>query len=286
MCRAATPADVRHTRKRRLLCKQDFAPEEAQAFEWMLEEYRDALQPIEDDIEAWLAGADADGLRSLDEIRSDIRVLVDGRVDSFETVFREGGQRGAAAGRAIATRRFDLGVAFDVVPDRTLDVIDDWVGEAADSTLETITEDATRWLRGAHEEGLSIDDIADQLNDELFEGRLEDYVAERAARTGTISTSNAGSHSAFEDADSVVGEEWLTEIDGRERDDHADADGQVVAVGTSFEVGGVYLEHPGDPSAPVGQIANCRCVVLPKFADELTDEQLDAIEAGERIWIR
>jgi len=140
-------------------------------------------------------------------------------------------------------------VAFDVVPDRTLDILDEWVDVAAGSTLETITEDSARWLRGAHKDGLSIPDIADKLNDELYDGRLEGYVAERAARTGTISTSNAGAHSAHEDADSVVGEQWLTSIDGRERDSHAQAHQQVVAVGTSFEVGGVYLDHPGDPRA-------------------------------------
>jgi len=285
MCQACT-APIQTARKRRLLTKQDLSPEEREAFEFMLSEYRDALQPIESDIERWVAGADPDDLRSLESIRERIGLLTDGRVDEFTPVFREGGRRGAEAGRAVAARRHQLEVAFDIVPDRTLDRIDDWVDEAAGSTLETITEDATRWLRGAHEDGLSIDEIADRLNDELFEGRLEDYVAERAARTSTISTSNTGSHSAFEDADSVVGEEWLAAGDGRMRDDHAAADGQVVAVDQSFEVGGIYLEHPGDPSAPVGQIANCRCVPNPIFADDLTEEQLEAVLEGERIWIR
>ena len=284
MCQACpTPA---FSTKQRVLSKQDFAPEERRAFEFMLSEYRDTLAPIEDDIEGWLSGADPDDLTNLQTIREQIRTLTDGRVGEFEIVFGEGAQRGAAAGRELAARRSQFDIAFDIVPERTLDVLDDWATEAAGSTLETITEDASRWLRGAHEEGLSIDDIASQLNDDLFDGRLEDYVAERAARTGTISSSNAGAHSAYEDADGVVAEEWLTSLDGRERDDHAEADGQVVAVDTTFEVGGVYLDHPGDPGAPVGQIANCRCAVVPVLADDLTDEQLDAVEAGERIWIR
>ena len=269
--------------ERRLLSKQEFTAEERQAFEQLLGNYRDELQPIEDAIEAWVNGADAEDLASLEDIREQISLLVDGRQASFEAVFREGGERGAEAGRAVAGRRFDLDVAFDVVPDRTLEVIDDWVETAAGSTLETITEDSARWLRGAHEEGLSIDDIASQLNDELFEGRLEEHVAERAARTGTVSTSNAGSHSAFEDADSVVGEEWLTEIDGRERDSHASADGQIVPVGTTFDVDGVYMDHPGDPTAPVGEIVNCRCTIVPVFADDLDEGELDALEAGERL---
>lgn len=284
MCQTYSgPAQMR---KRRHITKNDLSPEERRAFESMLAQYRDALQPIESEIKGWVSGADPDDLTSLATIREQMNLLVDGRVGEFEAVFREGGREGAQAGRAVAARQHQLAVNFNIVPERTLAQLDDWVDTAASSTLETITEDATHWLRGAHEDGLSIPDIADQLNDELFEGRLEGYVAERAARTGTISTSNAGSHSAFEDADSVIGEEWLATNDARTREDHTDADGQVVPVDESFEVGGVYMSHPGDPGAAIGQIANCRCTIAPVFADDLTEEQLEAVLDGGRIWIR
>lgn len=269
--------------RRRVLTKQDLSPEEERVFQLFLEEYREALGPLEDDIATWVNGATDEDLASLESIRTELSRRIGDYTRDFEAVFREGGRRGAEAGRELAARRYQLDVALDIVPNRTLEQIDDWVEEAAGSTLETITEDATRWLRGAHEEGLGIDDIADRLNDELFEGRLEDYVAERAARTGTISTSNAGSHSAFEDADAVVGEEWLAASDERTRDDHAEADGQIVPVDTSFEVGGNYLEHPGDPNGPVGEIVNCRCSLIPRFSDEFTDDELDALESGERL---
>lgn len=272
--------------KRNLLTKQDFSPREEEAFNWLLRQYRDALDAPEREIREFVSQADADDLSSLQSIRTELEPRIGNFVSEFETVFRDGGERGAQAGRALAARRNQLSVNFDLVPDRTLDIIDDWAEEAAGSTLDTITEDATRWLRGAHEDGLSIDDIAGRLNDELFEGRLEDHVAERAARTGTISTSNTGSHSAFEEADSVVGEEWLATGDSRTRDDHVEADGQVVAIDNSFEVGGVYGAHPGDPSLPVGQIVQCRCTVVPVFADDLTEEQLQAILDGDRIWVR
>ncbi len=272
---AMTPSNV--------LTKQDFAPEVEQSFRWFLDNYRDALGPVEADIESFLDAASDGDLSSLDTLRSEISSRVGNYTSDFEAVFREGGERAAAAGRAITGRRFELDVAFDIVPDRTLEVIDEWVDTAAGSTLETITEDSARWLRGAHEEGLSIDDIADQINEELFAGRLEDHVAERAARTGTISTSNAGTHSAFEDADSVVGEEWLTEIDGRQRDSHEEANGQIVAVGTPFEVGGVLLDHPGDPTGPIEEIVQCRCTIVPVFADELDEDELEALQDGDRL---
>ena len=280
-CRCCSP---QHHTKRRVFSKRDFSPEQERAFQFFLDEYRDRLGPVENDIESWLAGATDADLSSLQSIRSELEQRTGVYTADFDVLFREGGERGIEAGRQVAARRHNLDIAFDVVPQRTIDIIDEWAGVAAESTLETITEDSARWLRGAHEEGLGIDDIADQINSELFDGRLEDYVAERAARTGTVATSNAGSHSAIEDS-SAVAEQWLTAVDGRERSDHGEADGQVVAVDNTFAVGGVFLQHPGDPTAPVGQIANCRCSILPVFADELTHEQLAAIEAGERIFL-
>lgn len=54
---------------------------------------------------------------------------------------------------------------------------------------------------------------------------------------------------------------WNTIMDGKERDTHAEANGQVVPIGTPFEIGGVLMMHPGDGSLGAGadEIANCRC---------------------------
>ncbi|ADD07766.1 capsid protein gpC (plasmid) [Natrialba magadii ATCC 43099] len=271
---------IRHLHK-----QDDLVPEEQEAYEEFLDDYVEGLQPLEDEIEQWLQSASEEDLSSLESIREGINGLIeDGDyTDDFEQVFREGGERSAQAGRQLADRRYNLGVATDVVPEAALESIDDWVDEAAGSTLETITEDSTSWLRGAHEEGLSIPEIQGQINEDLFEGRLEDHVAERAARTGTISTSNLGVHSSFEESDLVIGEEWIAIGDQRTRDDHDDADGQIVAVDESFLVGGEELDHPGDPSAPLEQIVNCRCTVVAVFADDLTEDEIEALEAGERI---
>jgi len=282
MCRAHPSRKVGPPR--RVVTKDEFSPEAERAFQWMLDEYRSALDPVEDQVDAFLAGASEDDVRSLEAIRGDLETRFGSSTADFETVFREGGEDAARAGREIAARRHSLDIAFDVVPERTLETIDDWVETAAGSTLETITDESAQWIRGAHREGLSIDDIASQVN-ELYDDRLEDYVARRAARTATVSTSNAGNHSAHEDADGVIGEQWITGQDGRQRDSHDAAHGQVVAVDQSFEVGGSYLSHPGDPTAPVGELANCRCVVVPVFADHLTESQLETVLDGGRITI-
>ena len=60
--------------------------------------------------------------------------------------------------------------------------------------------------------------------------------------------------------DEVEKHEWVSSRDGAVRDSHANLDGKVVTVGKEFGYG---LEYPGDPSAGVEQIVNCRCTTLP-----------------------
>lgn len=267
---------------RRLLTKQEFSPEEERAFRWFLREYQDVLGDVERDLRTWVAQTDGGVLSSLERIRAELDAELGVYATDMELVFREGGERGALAGRELAARQFGLDISFDVLPERTLAEIDDWVETAAGSTFDTITEDATRWLRGAHEEGLSISDITSELQD--LNQHLDETVAHRAARTAVNSTARAGHHSAHEDAPGVVAERWESELRDNTRDDHREAHGQTVAVDNTFEVGGVYMLHPGDPSAPVGQIANCLCRARPLFEDELSESELEAILAGERIW--
>lgn len=52
---------------------------------------------------------------------------------------------------------------------------------------------------------------------------------------------------------------WLATRDPRVRDSHREADGQCQAIGRAYQVGGHPLWHPGDPTAPIQEIANCRC---------------------------
>lgn len=268
----------------RIIQKADELPPEAErALQSLLNDYRDGLEPVEDEIRDFVANASDDELASLESIRGDLETRIGNYTNDFDVIFREGARDGATAGREIAARRHNLDVAFDVIPESTLEQLDEWAEVAAESTLETITEDSTRWLRSAHEEGLSIDEIAEELQSEYFPEHLEDYQAERAARTGTISSSNAGNHSAHIDADGVIGEQWIATDDDRTRDTHADVNGAVVAVGETFTVGSEELAHPGDPTGALEEIVNCRCTIVPVFADELTDDELETIMDGGQI---
>ncbi|QCW03562.1 phage minor head protein [Natrinema pallidum] len=270
-----------HTAGRRLLTK-DLPPEAERAVREFFGDYTDAIDPIRQDLVDAIEAGDVDP-SSISSIRTEVRRIAGNYTDDVQVVMQAGTERGLEVGRQIAARRHQLDIAFDLVPERTLEEFSDWAETATSETLDTLTEDTARYIRAAHEEGLSIDELTERVNDELFDGRLQDWQARRTARTATVSSSNAGSHTAHEDADGVVAEEWVASLDGRQRDSHADADGQIVAVGNTFLVGGAEARHPGDPSLPLEELVNCRCVAVPVFRDELTDDEFAQLESGGRL---
>jgi hypothetical protein len=245
--------------------------------------FGDAVDPIAADLETAIRRGDVD-LGTLRSIRAEVGPRMGGFANDLEVVFREHGEQSAEAGRAIAARRQSLDIAFDTVPRRTLAQLDDWATTASEYVADSMEAEITNYLRGAHEEGLSVDEVADQFQDELVEGRIKDSKADQLARDNTVAPSNAGNHSALRDAEGIVGEEWIDTSDGRTRDTHAAAGGQVVAVDQPFVVGGYRAEHPGDPSLPPEEFTRCRCTVVGVFRDELTDGQYQRLVAGQRIW--
>ncbi|MDQ0962023.1 hypothetical protein QFZ66_005901 [Streptomyces sp. B4I13] len=87
---------------------------------------------------------------------------------------------------------------------------------------------------------------------------------ERIARTESTRAWNAATLAAAED---LTGEgrplvkQWQTRRDGRVRDAHDDADGQLRLLDEPFAVAGVAMAYPGDPAAPAALTVNCRCVL-------------------------
>lgn len=258
------------------------SPEIERAMREFFSRWGDQVDELADELEAALRRGAID-LDTLEAISADIEMEMGEFTNDIEVVFREHSEMAAEAGRAVAGRQYALDIAFDIVPRRTIEELDDWAVTASQHVSDSVEDEMTRYLRGAHREGLSVDEIADDFQEEFIEGRVKDSKAEQLARDNTVAPSNAGSHTAFRDANSVVGEEWLATSDGRTRDSHLAAGGQIVEVNQPFLVGGYRADHPGDPSLPVEEYTRCRCTIVPVFADQLTDSQLRRLAAGQRI---
>lgn len=276
-----------HSHTGRSLLKQDdpgFAPEIERAIQTFFQSFSDALEPLRRDLVTALEEGAIDP-SSLSSIELEVERRVGNYTNDIQIVYREGTKNGAEAGRALAGRRYNLDIDFQIVPESVLRIFEEWSNRIVEEeVLETITDESIQFIRTAQEEGLSIPDIAEAVNEDLFNGRLQDHVAERNARTATISSSNAGGHSAYQDASGVVGEEWLATDDNRTRDSHEDADGQVTAIDTPFKVGGHECRFPADPTLPKEELINCRCTSVPIFRDQLSDSEFATIQSGGRIY--
>lgn len=139
--------------------------------------------------------------------------------------------------------------------------------------------DITRIVQRGIDEGLSIPDIAREIQDELTATGSPQWSnrATTVARTETIGATNAGAfygaaELAREREDPSPEKQWLSTIgDGRTRDTHVKADKQRKPLFEPFIVGGFPLMFPGDPSGPPQEVINCRCTLLDLVAGEEVD---------------
>ena len=251
-------------------------------------EVQSTIDSFERDFDALLADIRADIADRLNEpgVTAPERaaeLVVEEYDEEFRATLRQGATDGVGAGRRMASRRFDLDIQFDVVPERAIDAVEGVVADhAADSLQEMgrlFRSDIENWL----EDGLSIDDITDQMNTGQYADVVSDRHTRMHARTLVHGSTQRGAHTALEDAETVVGERWVAMADTRVRDTHEIADGQIAPVDGEFRVGGERLDHPGDPTAAISEIANCRCQAVPVFEEDLTDEQVAQLQAGNII---
>jgi hypothetical protein len=97
--------------------------------------------------------------------------------------------------------------------------------------------------------------------------------AKTIARTTSTGAFERGQLESFR-ANDIQAKEWLTTRDGRQREGHGEANGQRREAHEHFDVRPTTdlpresLMHPGDPTASVENVANCRCTMLPAFGDE------------------
>lgn len=135
----------------------------------------------------------------------------------------------------------------------------------------SIAETSKAWALGTIQAGVARGDSRLQIAADLRKG-LEDLSVPRArtiARTETGIASSVASHEAFASLPEApqLGRRWVTVMDGRERDWHAEADGQTAGMDEPFEVDGEEMLYPRDPSGSAENVINCRCDVITERSD-------------------
>lgn len=134
--------------------------------------------------------------------------------------------------------------------------------EEVQATTQALLEEL---FRQALEEGWSIPRISDALA-ELY-SEFKGPRAERIARTEAVKAYNYGTNEAYKEA-GIKRRRWIAALDERTRATHLAAHGQVRRMDEPFAVGGSELMFPGDPSAPPGEVVNCRCTIVPVFEED------------------
>lgn len=110
--------------------------------------------------------------------------------------------------------------------------------------------------------------VADQLGPREIARNIRKTVADdqgiarsdMIARTETHNAATFSGQATAEASGLDFEREWVASIDGRERPEHAAADGQKVGMQQDFFVGGENVSRPGEGSA--SNAINCRCSII------------------------
>ena len=112
-------------------------------------------------------------------------------------------------------------------------------------------------------EGESLDKIATRLADVTSSANFNSM--RTMARTAMTGAQNAGREFRLQEAADLgigVKKEWMATLDEVTRLMHRELDGQKQDLDKPFEVGGLKIRYPGDPTAKGMLVYNCRCTMV------------------------
>lgn len=178
--------------------------------------------------------------------------------DQYKVVMIEFGSRILSGLKSnLPTNRKDVNDAFMT---RVNDFIRVYALDRATSISGTTIDQLRSIIQAGTIEGLGVREIAKGITERI--PTISNYRSNTIARTETHTASGYASEMAATETGLNLKKEWVAFIDGRERETHAEANGQVVNRDEDFTVGGEQLAYAGDPSGSAENIINCRCAVL------------------------
>jgi HK97 family phage portal protein len=152
---------------------------------------------------------------------------------------------------------------FDIHSTKVSDWLNKYCGDQIHDINTTTKKEIRDQIKAGENAGESIPDLSERIS-QYFNDTI-DYRTDRIARTEVMSASNNASLMGMQQSGVVDNKEWLTALDERTREWHAEANGQVVKIDGNFVVDGEELDCPGDPAASPENIINCRCTLIANF---------------------
>jgi HK97 family phage portal protein len=191
-----------------------------------------------------------------------IEPLIDPQAEeaAFVEAFTPHFQEILTAGGMAALAELGLDVDFVSGTAPIQDMIEQMVIRFAQEVNATTIDKLREQLAVGAAEGEGIPQLMERLS-QVFNGRKSDYETERIARTEVNKAANAGHVEGYKQA-GVQEKEWMAALDNRTRETHVAAHGQRQPLNADFDVGGEYLNYPGDPKGSPENIIFCRCRVV------------------------
>nr|WP_226895704.1 phage portal protein [Luteolibacter marinus] len=133
---------------------------------------------------------------------------------------------------------------------------------------ERVWRDVKTAVETAIDEGQTNEQLAATIKS-TFQG-IDEVRARTIANTEITVSYEVARDMTFRAA-GVEWTKWLAAGDGRERDSHRAAHGQIREAGEPFDVGDAKLQFPGDPEGPPEEVINCRCVRVAVAGPDTSD---------------
>lgn len=155
-------------------------------------------------------------------------------------------------------------ITFDINSSRALNVL-----SMAKNRIKTIPADRWKDILWELIRGLMRGETITELRDRVrkYQEHDDKYGAGVIARTEAAGAYNGGLYEAIMQDPDSWGSEWVTTLDGRERESHHEVDGEKRAKGERFSNG---LLHPGEHGAAAKEVIQCRCTILIILVAEIS----------------
>ena len=222
------------------------------------------ISDIEDEVLANLRSA-FKGVIAVHEVRRPTQVDVvlfdvNSAIDKTKRALRPTLREAQMAGGRRGLRLANVNRVFSVDARPAIAYLNQQEKRYGTDVVETTWERLKHSLEIGLREGESEKDLTRRV-ERVMEVRRSD--AQRTAATEVAAAANGGVALGFIQSEVVKQKRWLTAGDEHVREAHQKANGQTVALTSSFLVGGENLAFPCAPEGSPGNVYNCRCTIEP-----------------------